>query len=132
MPIRFRCAYCNQLMGISHRKAGTVVKCPKCAGDIIVPVPEGTAPSPGPDAFDDANFDPRAEDPVDGSAGMTAAVDEPSGLAPVRPAPAPPRRFGIFLSIGTLLISMLVIVLLLVLMFVLGLIIGKQSVTPGP
>ena len=28
MPIRFRCAYCNQLMGIARRKAGTVVRCP--------------------------------------------------------------------------------------------------------
>ena len=25
MPIRFRCAYCNQLMAIARRKAGTVV-----------------------------------------------------------------------------------------------------------
>jgi phage FluMu protein Com len=40
MPIRFRCAYCNQLMGIARRKAGTVVRCPKCAGQLVVPVPE--------------------------------------------------------------------------------------------
>ena len=32
VPIRFRCAYCNQLMGISRRKAGTVVRCPTCSG----------------------------------------------------------------------------------------------------
>jgi hypothetical protein len=37
MPIRFRCAYCNQLMGIARRKSGTVVRCPKCAGEVIVP-----------------------------------------------------------------------------------------------
>jgi DNA-directed RNA polymerase subunit RPC12/RpoP len=37
MPIRFRCAYCNQLLGISRRKAGTVVRCPTCAGQVIVP-----------------------------------------------------------------------------------------------
>ena len=37
MPIRFRCAYCNQLMGIGRRKAGTVVRCPRCAGEVIVP-----------------------------------------------------------------------------------------------
>ena len=30
MPIRFRCAYCNQLMGIARRKAGTVIRCPNC------------------------------------------------------------------------------------------------------
>jgi len=38
MPIRFRCAYCNQLMGIARRKSGSVVRCPKCAGEVIVPV----------------------------------------------------------------------------------------------
>jgi hypothetical protein len=37
MPIRFRCVYCNQLMGIARRKAGTVVRCPNCTGQIIVP-----------------------------------------------------------------------------------------------
>ncbi len=48
MPIRFRCAYCNQLMAISRRKAGTVVRCPKCAGEIVVPAPDGV-----PEAADD-------------------------------------------------------------------------------
>jgi len=66
MPIRFRCAYCNQLMGIASRKAGTVVRCPKCAGEIIVPVPEGhQPPEPGadpqpaanPQAFEDLDID---------------------------------------------------------------------------
>jgi hypothetical protein len=37
MPIRFRCAYCNQLLGISRRKAGTIVRCPTCAGQVVVP-----------------------------------------------------------------------------------------------
>src|SRR5215468_8180210 len=41
MPIRFRCAYCNQLMGIARRKAGTVVSCPTCSGQVVVPKPEG-------------------------------------------------------------------------------------------
>ena len=41
MPIRFRCAYCDQLMGISRRKAGTVVNCPKCKGQVEVPRPHG-------------------------------------------------------------------------------------------
>src|SRR5262245_54666691 len=40
MPVRFRCVYCNQLLGISRRKAGTVVKCTNCEGQIIVPEPE--------------------------------------------------------------------------------------------
>ena len=40
MPIRFRCVYCNQLLGIARRKAGTVVRCTSCNGQIIVPEPE--------------------------------------------------------------------------------------------
>lgn len=65
MPIRFRCAYCNQLMGISHRKAGTVVRCPKCAGQVVVPEeaaspeasPEpGAGPSPS-DALEDPELE---------------------------------------------------------------------------
>lgn len=44
MPIRFRCAYCQQLMGIARRKAGTVVTCPKCAGQVVVPKPEEDEP----------------------------------------------------------------------------------------
>src|SRR5437870_12831859 len=46
MPIRFRCAYCNQLMGIARRKAGTVIRCPNCAGQVIVPNPEPGAEEP--------------------------------------------------------------------------------------
>src|SRR2546423_5150399 len=52
MPIRFRCAYCNQLMGMARRKAGTIVRCPKCAGEVIVPaLPEPQAAN-GPGRLD--------------------------------------------------------------------------------
>ena len=52
MPIRFRCVYCNQLLGIARRKAGTIVRCTNCQGQLIVPEPppdepdepSGTAP----------------------------------------------------------------------------------------
>lgn len=37
MPIRFRCQYCNQLLGIARRKAGTNVRCPTCQNDVGVP-----------------------------------------------------------------------------------------------
>ena len=37
MPIKFRCLYCDQLMGIARRKAGTVVACPACQRDVTVP-----------------------------------------------------------------------------------------------
>ncbi len=40
MPIQFRCAYCNQLLGIARRKAGATVNCPTCGKPIVVPTPE--------------------------------------------------------------------------------------------
>ncbi|MCS6977087.1 MAG: hypothetical protein NZM31_08795 [Gemmatales bacterium] len=47
MPIQFRCAYCNQLLGIARRKAGTAVNCPTCGKQIVVPTPEeGPAEEP--------------------------------------------------------------------------------------
>lgn len=127
MPIRFRCAYCNQLMGIARRKAGTVVKCPKCAGEIIVPTPESGDAATNDFELTDENGQAPAEsrDVSD----RIAPPTEPSGPTPVLPPP-PPMRLGIFLSIGTLAVSVVVIVLLLILMFVLGLIIGKGISTP--
>ncbi len=141
MPIRFRCAYCNQLMGISRRKAGKVVRCPKCAGEIIVPVPEGMdAPDPpespaeqaaGPAAFEDKNFEQAL------NAAPQPTPERPSATVPTEPAPlpdvpvptpaAPPKRLGLFLPLGMLIVSLGVIVLLLILMFVLGLIIGRHT-----
>jgi len=40
MPIRFRCVYCEKLLGIARRKAGAVVNCPHCSEKLIVPTPE--------------------------------------------------------------------------------------------
>ncbi len=40
MPIRFRCVYCDKLLGIARRKAGAVVNCPHCSEKLIVPTPE--------------------------------------------------------------------------------------------
>ena len=40
MPIRFRCGYCNRLLGIARRKAGTETNCPHCGYAITVPVPD--------------------------------------------------------------------------------------------
>ena len=89
MPIRFRCAYCNQLLGISRRKAGTVVRCPSCAGQVVVPTLEeagmeekeepaapGTAASP---LFEGNELDKLLEG---------AAGDQPSAL-PNAPPPRP-------------------------------------------
>lgn len=40
MPIRFRCTFCNRLLGIASRKAGTETTCPHCGYSITVPMPE--------------------------------------------------------------------------------------------
>ena len=40
MPIRFRCSYCNRLLGIATRKAGMETICPHCGYTITVPVPQ--------------------------------------------------------------------------------------------
>ena len=50
MPIHFRCCFCNQLLSIAHRKAGSVIDCPTCRGKIWVPrdgEPGLTAPDVG-------------------------------------------------------------------------------------
>ena len=48
MSIRFRCAYCNQLMAIGTRKAGSVVHCTKCHNALVVPAPENSAGAAAP------------------------------------------------------------------------------------
>lgn len=112
-------------MGIAKRKAGSVVKCPKCGGEIIVPVPEGSepatdAPEPAGDSAEPVHESPNPD------ASETAATEP----APSPPAePRPPARVGVFLSVATLAISIVVIVLLLILVFVFGLLIGRFTVT---
>jgi hypothetical protein len=53
-------------MGISRRKAGTVVRCPSCASQVVVPHPEGqeqaaaspaAAAGPAPPLFERSDFD---------------------------------------------------------------------------
>ena len=89
MPIRFRCAYCNQLMGISRRKVGNVVRCPKCGGQVVVPNPEdGQVVDDGPE---DANAPAHAlEDPELERLLAGAAASKPKAPSP-RSAPQPQK-----------------------------------------
>jgi len=107
MPIRFRCAYCNQLMGIAKRKAGTVVSCPTCQGQVVVPSPEPgmveplplppPSPSPSPSArepsggnvFERHDFDPGLFNP--NPVPLTAPSPGPAFLQPMT-APAPKHK----------------------------------------
>ncbi len=83
MPIRFRCAYCNQLMGIARRKAGTVVRCPKCAGEVIVPTAQEPQPANVPSRlnamFEAADFGKEF--------GELAAPAPQPGINPLMPPP---------------------------------------------
>ena len=98
MPIRFRCAYCNQLMGISHRKAGTVVRCPNCAGQVIVPNSDGSDPGTGKAVepreggaealFERGDF----EDALRAASGGKRATASPAGAAPAPIIPAVPAE----------------------------------------
>ena len=38
--LKFRCYRCNQLLGATPNKAGSVVTCPKCSAELLIPVPE--------------------------------------------------------------------------------------------
>lgn len=96
MAIRFRCAYCNQLLGIARRKAGSVVRCPTCAGQVVVPStePEGTAVPQGPEqqVFERSDFDQvfrmPAVVPQAAASPMPAMAPAPGGAwaAPAEPA----------------------------------------------
>jgi hypothetical protein len=90
MPVRFRCAYCNQLLGISRRKIGTIVRCPTCQGQVVVPSidsepaeqPAGAVQQP---VFERSDF----EELFGGAAGGTQpAAVEASPAAPLPAAPA--------------------------------------------
>lgn len=38
--LKFRCYRCNQLLGATPNKAGSVVTCPKCSAELLIPLPE--------------------------------------------------------------------------------------------
>lgn len=77
MPIRFRCSYCNRLLGIATRKAGTETTCPHCGYTITVPVPH-----------DEGRTERLNLDDVEAALGQGATdVVPPSAVAAL---PAPP------------------------------------------
>jgi hypothetical protein len=107
MPIRFRCRYCNQLMGIARRKAGTTVQCPTCRGQLVVPhqsdgvdpaaaeappfpVPAPPALAPRPAAMPNPGTAPLFER-SDFDAFLKPPVKEapPPAQAPLPPQPPP-------------------------------------------
>ena len=47
-PIKLRCGGCNQLLGVARSKAGSIVACPKCAIELLVPFDDDPAPPSAP------------------------------------------------------------------------------------
>jgi biopolymer transport protein ExbD len=60
MAIRFRCSHCNGLLSISSRKAGSLVTCPTCDRETLVPL-EDVFVSSVPEEAPDLEFSPAAE-----------------------------------------------------------------------
>lgn len=94
MPIRFRCHYCNQLLGIARRKGGSEVRCPTCAGMLKVPNTdqidiEADREEANLFVFDRNDFDDLLQGnvpaPKQHEAAAVAAANEP--MAPVIKAP---------------------------------------------
>ncbi|HTU92679.1 MAG TPA: hypothetical protein VMF69_21540 [Gemmataceae bacterium] len=87
MPIRFRCRYCNQLMGISRRKAGTTVHCPTCHGQVVVPYSEAEGKVESPPA----QPIPDAPAPLFERSDFEAFLQNPVAEKPAVPAAPPPQ-----------------------------------------
>ncbi len=147
MPIRFRCQYCNQLLGIARRKAGQKVECPTCHAQLQVPTNEAPAQAqaaapaarPAP-LFEHSDFGdflrPQAEEPAPAPPPPPPAPppvpDNPPGydfdrLDAAGVPPAPPGRpaGGIFLSPAQATLLTVAGVFLLALAFGAGLLVGR-------
>lgn len=129
MPIRFRCAYCKQLMSIGSRKKGTVVRCPKCSGQTVVPQqssesgrgPASAKAGPGPTSSDAA---PTPFDLSDVEILSRPGDDNPFEFGSEDGMPQTPIT-GVFLTSKHLVFAGALIFLLLVAAFVVGWFLGR-------
>jgi hypothetical protein len=139
MPIRFRCVYCDKLLGIARRKAGAVVNCPQCQQPLIVPTPEPD-PDPtaagGPDRLferDDLEdmLDPAPDQTYRGPAEVPVPTPVKTAGPPAAFPTVPQQRTpaakspGIVLTTGKLIAAGVVVLALLGAAFVGGYLIGK-------
>jgi hypothetical protein len=147
MPIRFRCAYCNQLMGIGRRKAGAVVRCPRCAGEVIVPAEHEGPAADGDGPLNDlleseefgkalADLEPMARPMPNPLMPPPAYVHPPLREPRPPPPPVPPpvdsmseafprdlRRPGLFLPTPMLVVAVALLIASLGVTFVLGMVV---------
>jgi hypothetical protein len=136
-------------MGIARRKAGTVVRCPTCSGQVVVPNPDATGAEPSPQQpnqlfersdFDEL-FDPaipkehpgatvESSPPQVPAVGWGTQAEANSGVARLEPGPAPPLLSpppapGIVLSPSLLTLLTVLGILLLAVVFGAGILVGK-------
>ncbi len=147
MPIRFRCQYCNQLLGIARRKAGTKVECPTCHAQLQVPTSEAPAQAqagapagrPAAPLFEHSDFEdflkPAAEEPHPPAPPPPVPPPVPETSQPydlerldpggVLPAAAGRPPGGIFLSPAQATLLTVAAVFLLAVAFGAGLLVGR-------
>lgn len=83
MPIKFRCRFCQQFLGISRSRAGAIVDCPQCGRSIRVPELDGRTrrlpvqPEPG-----------RDESLISALSELSSLTDQPAGEALSEPLSA--------------------------------------------
>ncbi len=95
--LRFRCYRCNQLLGASAKRAGSIITCPKCGAELKVPRPDeqmvaADASRSGPGLGTESRV-PARPSPLtakSGGSGLPAFMDEiaaaiPDDLATLRP-----------------------------------------------
>jgi hypothetical protein len=145
MPIRFRCAYCKQLMAIARRKAGAIVRCPRCAGEVIVPAGQEAAAGSATgrlnalleaDDFDKglADVEPIAEEPPNPPPPLfhanplmkTESHPEPDIISP--PLQRSLRRSGLFFPTPMLIAAAVLVLGMVGLAFLVGFIAGRWTV----
>ena len=94
--LKFRCYRCNQLLAVAPSKAGTVVSCPKCQADLLIPGGEPRARGDGENrakAEVEARTGVETEAPARAEAEPRARAEAAailgSSQVPPKPAPVP-------------------------------------------
>ncbi|MFI5457022.1 MAG: hypothetical protein ACHRXM_16375 [Isosphaerales bacterium] len=92
--LKFRCYRCNQLLAVAPSKAGTVVSCPKCQADLLIPGGEPRAKGDGENrAKGEVESRTRVETEAparrEGEPRARAEAAAILGLSPAPPKPAP-------------------------------------------
>jgi hypothetical protein len=94
--LKFRCYRCNQLLAVAPSKAGTVVSCPKCQADLLIPGGENRAKAEveapamaGTEARTTGRTEPRVRREGESRARAEAAAILGTSEAPPKPPPVP-------------------------------------------